>query len=448
MRFIVAFLKYEFKRIFGDRRLLLYLAILLLILLYCIKSGVDSYGIIQAGKEHFKSYEKKKQTKYVNYTQYAGSGFRVFFEPSPLFVFFNGSGVIGSVESNVDTSEVLKVAHSYKGRDLFAIRGNYKDFAGVISLLGSLFMLYMGVNSFVSIREVKFWIERKSTKKYFFGTLLTRMLILAFTFLAFFGIAYLYVIGIGIELASIEKSIYVSFCLFAALYLLFFFSLGVMLKVLVKFRGYVYAVGIVVWFILIFAVPEVQRSYSFQESLKIPSNSEVDLDKLGNLMTFEGRIAKIWAAAKKLKRSETRKVFEKVIDQFMNNYYLLNKNIELTLFKNVEELISTTEVISIVMPTAYFSYFAGESSSKGYRSYLDFRSYVMNLRARFIKFYCERNFAEDSDKVESFINAEENIYFSRVYFPEQLWWSIVFILFYIVVFIHISYVRLRKQVYR
>ena len=60
------------------------------------------------------------------------------------------------MESNIDSFEAIKVESSFKGNKLFLKRGYFKDFAGILFVFGSLFMLYLGHLALVSPAYLRF----------------------------------------------------------------------------------------------------------------------------------------------------------------------------------------------------------------------------------------------------------------------------------------------------
>lgn len=141
---MLAFLRFERRRLFGEKKNLIFLGFISLLSVYFVWSGLNEYRQFQAERKIFIKFEKEKISQIVTYAQYGSFGFRLLYEPSPLNLFFINSSVLQDVESNIDSLEAIKVESSFKGKKLFLKRGYFKDFAGILFIFGSLFMLYLG----------------------------------------------------------------------------------------------------------------------------------------------------------------------------------------------------------------------------------------------------------------------------------------------------------------
>ncbi len=172
---MLAFLRFERRRLFGEKKNLIFLGFIALFSAYFTWSGLNEFRQFQVEKEIFIKFEKEKISQIVNYSQYGAFGFRLLYEPSPLNLFFVNSSVLQDVESNIDSLEAIKMESSFKGKKLFLKRGYFKDFAGIPFIFGSLFMLYMGHLALVGPAYLRFMSDRMPLKKFYRLTTAARL---------------------------------------------------------------------------------------------------------------------------------------------------------------------------------------------------------------------------------------------------------------------------------
>lgn len=170
-----AFLRFERRRIFSEKKNLISFAFISFLSAYFVWSGVNEYRQFQVEKNIFSKLEKEKISQFTTYMQYGTFGFRLLFEASPLNLFFANSSILQDVESNVDGFEAIRVDSSFKGNKLFLKRGFFKDFAGILFVFGSLLMLYLGNLGLASQAYLRFMKGCMSLKRFYFLTTAARL---------------------------------------------------------------------------------------------------------------------------------------------------------------------------------------------------------------------------------------------------------------------------------
>lgn len=141
--------------------------------LYTTFTGTSDYLDFVKEKEQFKQYESDIFKRWVNYSQYGDSGFRVLYQPDSLSIFFNRSAAFDYLFSNIDMSEIIDANRSSKGKRVFTKKSLIGDLSGLFLIFGTLLMMYMGMGSF-------------KHEKYFFrfSNIIARLIILVvFVFL-------------------------------------------------------------------------------------------------------------------------------------------------------------------------------------------------------------------------------------------------------------------------
>ncbi len=148
---------------------------LLFISLFLVQIHIDRYKNLIENNREFKEIETLKVNQFLNYTQYGLYGFRVFFNPSALSIFFNCSGAFQGLTSFIDAGEKMNFYNPVKGKTLFEQNSvGFMDFAGIIMLLGSLFALYTGYESLRHKGYLEFVATLSDYKKVFFSVAVSR----------------------------------------------------------------------------------------------------------------------------------------------------------------------------------------------------------------------------------------------------------------------------------
>jgi hypothetical protein len=442
-----AFLRFEWQRLFNEKKNLIFLICIMLFSLYFVWSGLNEYRQFQAEKKIFIKFEKEKISQMASYANYGAFGFRLLYEASPLNLFFVNSNVLQDVESNIDNFEAIKVESSFKGKKLFVKGGYFKDFAGIPFIFGSLFMLYLGNLALVSPAHVRFMMGRLPLKKYYILTTLARLFWLNLFFILF-GLSLFFLVQAGgIRFNKSESNMFMLYLLFMVILLDFFYFLGQLTVVLVRFRKIFFLWLFIVWFICIFLLPEFNRISVFNKSSSLESAEKVNLEKFRALMAMEKKFRDYLKVNPAAPLDQIRQMQKKFAGQFINSSYLMNTGLETKYLRDVEKVIIGHEWQSALFPTTFYYFLSGEASGKGYYGYLDFMDYIMKLRNRFIQFYIQKRYEDNYAVVESFVKGDENIFHSRSQLPGTYWFGLLSTAFYAAAFFALAYWRLRHLLY-
>lgn len=434
---MIAFLRFEGRRIFAEKKNLVFLGFISLLAAYFTWSGLNEFRQFQKEKEAFLRFEKEKVSQLVTYAQYGGFGFRLLYEASPLGLFFINSSVFQDLESNIDNFEAIRVESSFKGKKLFLKRGYFKDFAGILLAFGSLLMLYLGQQALVGPAYIRFMSRCMSLREFYARTTLARLVWLDLFFLAL-GAGLFFLVRIaGMPFSREETLIFALFLVFLLAMLDFFYLLGQFTVVIVRFRPVYFLWLFIVWFLCVFLLPEVNRIRVFNRSQGLESAEKVNLEKFRVLMDLEKELRDYLKANPDMPRDQIRSIQKKFAVQFINSSYLVNTALETRYLREVEQVIASHERHSVFFPTTCFQFIAGEVSGKGYYGYLDFMDYIMTLRNRFIQFYLQKRYEQPDSPIESFVKSDENIFRARSRLPRsfrfEIWLTILYgvILFFL-----------------
>ncbi len=439
-------LVYEFRRLINDRKNVYFFALILGALLYFVNSGIREYLQFQADRTQVLAYEKAQVKNFPTYKHYSGFGFRVLFEPSPLSIFFNNSTVLFDIEGKIDNTEVLKIYNLFKGKKLFYNRGYFKDFSGFIFFTGSLLMIYMGIIGFRSMDRLKFELQFLSLKKLFILSTAVRLFYLNL----FFALAMMFSFGFallqGLSFSMVEIHHYIAFMVYTLILLNFFYFLGLLLVILLKFRKTSYIWMFILWLFFIFLAPDLNRLFLFEDTKNLPTTASVEAEKVKQLLDFESNVLKGYEVAKKDKE-KLRTFYTTYINQFLENFHLANKNKEEFLSRILEQSIRTYETRSLLFPTLYYFFLSAETSSKGYFGYLDFKDHMIATHEQFLRFYFTKYFIEKSKKVENFVKHNENLFKARSYLPGTFLWACLLSLQYCLLMGIAGFMLLKRLVY-
>lgn len=430
----------ELTRVFNKRNSAI-LLLMLVLLLYFVNQGVLEYKNISSEKKVFLNFENSKLEGYFSWDQYGAWGFGIFYEPSPLLIFFNNSCSFSNIETNVDTTEIINISTPATGKNLF-IKGNSKDFSSLIFILGSLFMLFMGFSNFYSDKMI----QRIYGVKNIFKSIFSRIVILDIIFLVICFICLLFGFIRGVTFSYEQALLFFSYCLYLVALLDLFYFAGLLVSAIFKSNRIV--VVLVVWILFVFVVPEISKIYLIKQAAQIASREKLNTKKIGVMMGFEkGVRQKLIEKLKKenIGKDEIRDFYKQNVLQFMNDGYILNKNMEAEFTTQVNDLVKDYEKRSILTPITYYNFLAGEMSSKGYHAYLDYVSYITEIRDQFIKFYINNRYNKFGKEIESFIKGEENIYKPESRLPRNFYFGLVLSIAYsLVLFIIFFLVMWRR----
>ena len=414
--------------------------------LYFVQIGLDNYTNIIENKEEFQDIELLKIKQYINYGQYGGYGFRVLFIPSPLSIYFVNSSTISQLTANVDSGERLNIYNSFKGRTLFADKGGgFKDFSGIMLLLGSMLVLYLGYESFIHRDYLRFMYGFVDYRRLFFSIVLSRVFILVFLFLLNVGISLILLEINGIQFSGGEYAHFFTYLVTLVLVLVFFFALGTIAGSFKSgFTGFVMV--IISWFVLVFLFPGIVNTTTSKKADNIVSNYKLELQKLKSLMDFEKWAQEELGSTTKDNIDAVRKSVEDFLEKGFPKIHAFEERLR----NEMEENIRYFEFLSSLFPSTFYLSAGNEISSKGYENFILFFDYIRELKKKFLRFYVDHRYYSDDlfdapKTVESFIKGNENLFHAKSRTPRGFFIGILLTLLYIVGLFIVSYSRFKQS---
>lgn len=438
-------IRFEASRVF-NKAVIIILISLVIASLYFTFLGVSEHRKFLQYKNDFIAAEKSKIQLYMNFEQYGAAGFRVMLEPSALGIFFNRSDFVRDLKAKIDTSEIVNVYNGRKGKDAFSNSGRFGDLAQTVSVFGSLFMMIMGFFTFPN-RHITALFGRD----YFLKSTLSRLLLLNFFFMFLFVLNNGFARALGAAFTADENVVFLCFILLSLLLLTCFFTAGLVLKAFFKYKKRAVTFLLIAWFLAVFGMSEVTRVLRSIEINGLPSVEKLNVEILGTLLEAE-RTHREYIRdflAQHPGESHTgdtgtmepvlRKVMKDLFDRYMANEFIKNREKEEILMNRVKKSIDTFSFYSSFSPVEFLNMVSADASGKGYRDYVDFIYYVLDLRDKFLRFYGEKRYQTSEGKgsggtpPESFIKDRKNIYKTRARLPETLVYGTAALLIYLLI---------------
>ncbi len=411
---MISTLKFESSRIFSRRNIMIFI-FLLLISLYFVFLGIYDYKKVQENKKDFKILERQKIERFVNYGQYAAVGFRIMFQPSPLAVFFRNGYISKDLKTNIDATEIINIYDLKKGENIFSNTGNVNDFGGIIYLFASLWMLYLGFDTFRGRENFEFF-----GRGYLFKTICSRLVLMDIMLAVLMGIPLGVALLMGIPFSGSDLNTFLHFCIFSLLFLDLLFLGGILIPLLTKFKKISLSLTLIFWFLVTLILPELVNTGIQRMATQIPSTEKLNLEKLQIMLGMEKNAKRTLREFMRDSTGNTEEVKQKaaqIISEFMNSGYIENIRKESQFHDQVKVAAAAFENFSSFFPGNYYLLLNSEISGKGYNDYIRFVDYILHLRDRFIRFYVHKRYAAGDPGIESFVQANENIYAAGAALP-------------------------------
>jgi ABC-type transport system involved in multi-copper enzyme maturation permease subunit len=443
-----AIFKLESKRLINRKTIGLFFFVSLLALYY-VQTGINNYKSIIENRDSFQAFEKMRVNQYQNYNQYGTYGFRLLFIPSPLSIFFVNSSVISELTSNVDSGVRLNIYNSFKGKSLFAEKsGGFKDFSGIMLLLGSLLVLYFGYEAMIYKDYSRFMTGFSDHRLLFAAAILARLTLIFLFLLITSWLALILLKLNGIQFSA-GHYIYFGYYM-GGLFLIqvFFFSLGTIAGSFKSpYLGFVLIIAS--WFALVFMLPGVVSGITSARADNISSNYHLEMEKLKRLMGFEKKALETVGVTSQ----DNIDSVQELIERYWNNEFKNIQALEIKLEDEMKRNINDFDLLSLFLPSTFYLAASNEISSKGYENFISFFNYIRNLKGEFVRFcldhryYSPESLADTSAelKVEPFIKRNENLFYARSRLPAHVLFGTLLTLLYIVGLLVISYARFRKS---
>jgi len=441
MRFFQIF-QLEVRRI-TKKKVIVLILLIFAAALALLQYGISEYKTRLLHEDIFKEIENKKVSLYQTYTQYGTYGFRIFYIPDLINIFFVDSGVFSDITANIDSGERLNIYNTFKGSNIFKAKKKavVMDFSGILLFFGGLLSIFFGYASFQDRKYIKFYVSVTSRFQVFLNILAARILILSIFLFLILVFAFILSNCNGISLILSNKLVFYFLSLF--LVLIFFTVLGIFLGTSQRenrLKNRIYSAGslLACMVIFVFIVPTSINFITARKSNMIKPLYNLEMEKLTILMNFEKKA--IEKAGTFDYNKKVTKPRQDVMKNYHKNEFVQIHNLEAGLREEMRGNVTFYHILSMIFPTTYYLATTEELSSCGYGSLLRFHRYSQNLKKKFFKFYMTQlYFMGNFSKVENFIKGNENVFRSESLLPEFYWLGHLLTVIYIIVLLTISY---------
>jgi hypothetical protein len=444
MNAVIKFINMDWKRVLCKRNLLL-MGLITVVVLIFIQSGVYKYETLQKDKKEFQEIEQLKVDSYKRVEEFGIIGLKLILIPEPTIIFFVNSTINVDLTSHINSADVLDMDQSFLGKKLFSDRkGGFKDFSGIILLFVSLAVLYLGIGSLDNTEFRKYLANISGPVKIYLLLILSRTLLIVLFLFLITACSVVLVLLNRIPLPSQFYSHMAGFFVVMAGVIIFFYALGTLLGTM-KNRVSSVLLGIVLWFVLIFLVPEGINFIIEKQAGRINSNYKYELDKIRHEFGFEER------GKEKLEKHGTPKTRTKLIRELVSSY-LLNEAILIEKLEKEREaamrdLLDTRKKMSLFFPSSFYYSTAHSVSSGGYEASIEFYRYTYQLKHPFVRWYFKQRYDIGGGKPPSFIKGDENIFYSKSCMGKYFTSGLTLTFFYAFLLFWFACLRLKNEMY-
>jgi len=427
------------KRFFSRRNIFL-LLVLLVLSIYSTQQGIKERKQILNDLEEFKNSASIEFNNIRHYSKYSQTGFKILLIPGPASVFFSNPVFLSELSARINSVTVLDIDNNCKGGLIF--RGNSPfapRFDNVVRVLTSLLILFLGFE----IMQKKEFLRSLSSQWCKFGIFISLSFSLTLLFILCLLVILACCIGLtvlqGIFLTTADVKGLLIFLPPMVLKLLFFFFFGALLgSVRWKYAGIPGLLA--VWIIFIFIYPAAVNSYIENKSHEITSAYKADKEKLKTMSDFEKRAAKEVGEYNDNTVEGRRAVVEKFWEKDRKEIEAVDEKLK----QEVSQLIDEYNTLSLFTPTAFYTNTCDEISSRGYQGYLDFFTYLQDLRSKFVRFWIDRVYYHDPKVLVNFVTNDENIFYSKSRVPKHYWPGVFINLGIVILLAAISYLLFKR----
>ena len=393
--------------------------------LYLVLSGTLHYRRILDEKRGFSQYESQKVSQYVNYEQYGGQGFRVMLVPSPLSIYFAAKPI---TSANIDTSEIIDINNTFKGKALFFRSGYFNGFGDFVLFFGTLLMIGMGMTAFRGAKGVAFHQFHRRT----WTAAGLRFGILQFSLFLLFVAAYTIPRFAGIRLSGGDTLRYAAFCGYTSLILAASYAAGllVLLRTL-RNRAKTARDSLIVWLLMVIIIPNGFREAVAFGANQITPIETVNIAKLKTAMEFERNALERFSPLEMASNKTKLDLARRLVNQYMRTGFRKNKTIEESLMNQVERLDAQIDLLSTLFPTTSWERMTEALSGRDMASYKHYVSHTRAIRDNFYRFYIRNRYSGNAAAVKPFIQNGENIYTAAGHLPRRFLPSLAITLAYL-----------------
>lgn len=437
--FITLFLL-AYRRLFSKKNIIV-LAILFGIIMYGVNKGVVERKNIIIEINEFKKTEKNWFRQLKDYREYSIRGIKIYFEPDTLGVLFSNPVMLSELSGKVNSIIALNIYNNC--RNSIVMKGNSMlkfRFSGIVLVLGSLGVLFLGADPFRYREFLKFLSSTWSLKMIFLSIVFSRIILITLTFLVILGCSLLLLMVENLQLSGSDFINILWYLIVTYLVLIFFFIIGTILGGMQNKMGLIASI-LVVWFSLVFIWPGVVDSITEDKANKITSSYKTDTQKLQTVNEFENKYINQRGGFKNYTLEEAREI----VAGYVTNVFPMIEAMDEQQEAAIASVIQDHMDLSVFVPTTFYHSTCNELSGRGYGNYLNFSQYLRIQRREFLLFWIDRVYYNDPNVMKNFVTDEENIFRSRGMKPPNYIYGCLITMGMIILLGFISYIVFKRS---
>lgn len=392
----------------------------------------------------FKENEILNFQFFYSYALYGNKGFSVLYKPRIESIFFSNMNISSDLLGKMDVNAHLGIFDNYKDGSLYS--GNFTGLwncAGILILLGSLLVLFFGYETFRNRDYLKFLSSLTYYKKVFFYILFSRFVIITLTLL-FINVGLLLFSAVNqIDITRIDIYRLGGYFLVCLLVMLFFFIFGIFIG-LVSRRHIGVITILIIWIVFFMVLPGSITNFIRNRAIDSTEDYKNEISKIKIIKKFE----KFYFENVVKKNRDSIEVRRELMEKYFNQDYKDLEKLEENLEERIRSNINNYHRISIFVPTIFYHLTSGEVSSMGYDNFMDFYTYLQELKRKFVRFYIDRVYYNDPRVMVNFIKGDENIFYAQSRLPENFWSGVLITGAYILVLVGLSLLGFRRFIYK
>lgn len=439
-----AYLEIEDTQFFSKRNIVA-MALLWIMTLYFVQMGVNRYEKSLDAKKEFDRVERLKVKSYFNYTYYGSMGMRSYFHAGPASVFFKDSLSVSELTAYFNSGDKLDLNGSVLGSNIFRDKkGAFCDFPGIILVIGSLIALFMGYDAMQRRGFLASLASMAGFNRVFSSMVLSRIILLNGYALFLFGssLALVGVNGIVYTTPDFIRILY--FLLLSMVFVLFFFAMGMAVGSVKKKKNAQFLLfGL--WVLYVIIIPGIVYSNIEADIMDVTSNFIRELAKSKILMDFERQVIDDTGQFKPEEKNTTPR--QRQVEHYWRNQFKQIQAEDAARYKEMRTLVDNYYSWSALFPTTFYSATATEASGGGYGAILRFYHYTTELKAQFTRYYLDKKFYTNEDRLEDFVNLDENIMPGLSMLPGNFAFGFGLTLAHALVLLCAAYIGLRRRLY-
>jgi hypothetical protein len=426
-------LNFEFKRLLCRRNIIGFF-LLLIVIFVVVQIAIIDYKSFLKDKEIINELEKEKVKHYHLYSQYGGFGVELPFITSPLSVFFADS-INGVLLSNINAAERLKIYKHKKGKYYNESVG-LMDFSGILYIFGCFFSLVAG---FTVIRKrdfLKFHSDSYGYKRFFPGLIIARIIFLNMILGLLVLLAFIMSLISGISI----NFIFLWFVLVASLVFFVYFLIGVIAGA-IKEKIIAFVVLVAVFFGAVFFIPwTIEKITQLAGGGNIESLFNFKLTNIKIYTKLERRLFEKYGIFKTgdVPRKGLITDVEKTLNNEFEEIFRREGEMKLSQLRNIK----FNQILSSLFPTTLYLSLRKELSSAGDLNSIEFYSFCMEMKKKFIKYYIIKRLntqQRGKGTVQNFIKGNENEFIAKSRLPYGFGLGIGVTILYIIGLLFWSY---------